>query len=140
MLEFGNLDKGERKNESCNNYRNNEDVEKTLRGGLFAVGAVILIVGIVIIANDQPRVSAVESMFGGWAMLSPEYQSIVQELMFGYVLAVFGIVLIIAGAIAPSKSEEDEETDTNSIDILKERYAKGEITKEEFDKMKEDLT
>ena len=80
-----------------------------MRSGLFAIGAVILIAGIMIIANDQPKVSAVESMFGGWAMLSPEYQSIVQELMFGYVLAVIGIIIIIPAIIMKKESESQND-------------------------------
>ena len=75
-----------------------------MRSGLFAIGVVILVVGILIIANDQPRISAVESIFGGWAMLSPEYQSLLQELMFGYALAVIGIGLLLASVIK-SKSK-----------------------------------
>jgi len=65
----------------------------------------MLIAGIMIIANDQPRISAVESIFGGWAMLSPEYQELLQELMFGYALAVIGIILVIV-AVIPSKIKQ----------------------------------
>ena len=75
-----------------------------MRSGLLPIGIVILVVGILIIANDQPKVSAVESIFGGWAMLSPDYQSLLQELMFGYALAVTGIGFVLASVIK-SKSK-----------------------------------
>ena len=39
--------------------------------------------------------------------------------------------------VKPSISKEKK--DPNSLELLKDRYAKGEITKEEFDKIKEDL-
>ena len=53
-------------------------------------------------------------------------------------------VLFLVGGISAIKLKEEnvkqvKKSDASSLDILKERYAKGEITKEEFDKMKEDL-
>jgi len=59
------------------------------------------------------------------------------NLLYGiYGAGVLGVILIIVGVVVPVKSEEE---DSNSLDILKDRYAKGEISKGEFDKMKEDL-
>jgi len=123
-----------------------------LRSGLFAIGALILILGSLIVANDQPKVSAVESIFGGWAMLSPEYQGLVQELTFGYALAMIGVI-IMGSAVIPSKkssmficgicnlafsSEAELYNHNNSKEHLekasqlsKEEVEKREINKEE---------
>jgi|APSaa5957512535_1039671.scaffolds.fasta_scaffold09734_9 uncharacterized membrane protein len=75
--------------------------------GLIVTGAIILVIGAFIVANDQPKVNAIESMFGGWAMVSPEYQSMVQELMMGYVLALIGIIILIVGLALSKESKRD---------------------------------
>ncbi len=53
-----------------------------------------------------------------------------------WVFVIFGIVYLLQAATKGRKSTEHTET---PLDILKKRYAKGEITKEEFKRMKEDI-
>jgi putative membrane protein len=53
-----------------------------------------------------------------------------------WVLAIIGIIYLVRKIAACTKNEEQGET---AFDILKKRYAKGEITKEEFDRIKDDL-
>lgn len=52
-----------------------------------------------------------------------------------WVLVIIGIVYLITLAAGGKKRASEE----SPLDILKRRYAKGEITREEFEKMKEDL-
>jgi putative membrane protein len=56
--------------------------------------------------------------------------------MFGFILFFFVIWMIVRNAghnrLRPWKSD-------TALDILKERYAKGEIGKEEFDQKSKDL-
>jgi putative membrane protein len=54
-----------------------------------------------------------------------------------WVLLILGIVYLVKMVAGSSKKEGKQET---AIDILKMRYAKGEISKEEFEKIKDDLT
>ncbi|MFC1866506.1 SHOCT domain-containing protein [Chloroflexota bacterium] len=49
------------------------------------------------------------------------------------------IALIIWGVMKLSKKENGNETKSNAMDIARERYAKGEISKEEFEQIKQDL-
>lgn len=51
-------------------------------------------------------------------------------------LIILGIAYLVK-RIAGGGRKEDK--DVTAIDILKQRYAKGEITKDEFEKMKDDL-
>ena len=50
-------------------------------------------------------------------------------------LVILGVVYLVQLITKGKKTEKEEPP----IDILKTRYAKGEITKEEFERMKEDL-
>ncbi len=53
-----------------------------------------------------------------------------------WILVILGIMYIVRLIAGSSKREAKEET---AFDILKKRYAKGEISKEEFDRIKDDI-
>ncbi|MGD9730630.1 MAG: SHOCT domain-containing protein [Desulfamplus sp.] len=55
------------------------------------------------------------------------------------------IVLVLVGAViyfmlkSPKSKESNNSLIETPLDVLKKRYANGEINKEEFDRMKNDL-
>ena len=57
-----------------------------------------------------------------------------------WLLVIGGFVWLILSRSNINRSQNQNTISNESpIDILKKRYAKGEITKEQFDQMKEDL-
>lgn len=69
---------------------------------------------------------------GGWGILGS-----ILMLAF-WILVIVGIVFLIKYLIVHSSGQQ-KSSGENPLDILKRRYAKGEISKEEFEKMKKDL-
>jgi len=60
-------------------------------------------------------------------------------LMIAFWVAVIaGIVYFVKWVIATGKKHEPPSAET-ALEILKKRYAKGEITKEEFERIKQDI-
>jgi putative membrane protein len=51
-------------------------------------------------------------------------------------LIVFGVILLIRWLIGITKAVRSEES---ALDILKKRYARGEIDKDEFEQKKKDI-
>ena len=94
-----------------------------------------------------------QMMMGGWSSPLGSNQSNNSMMNFGFTLFdgfgwIFMIlwwVLIIAGIVALIKWFTNQSRSTHDheklpLEILKERYAKGEIDKKEFEEKKKDLT
>ena len=92
-------------------------------------------------------------MWGGWSSPFGDNNSTNNMMNFGFgALGGFGFifmilwwVLIIAGIVAlirwlTSQYQSTHDREKSALDVLKERYAKGEIDKKEFEEKKRDLT
>ena len=55
-----------------------------------------------------------------------------------WIAVVIGIIYFVKWIIATGKRHETNAEET-ALDILKKRYARGEISKEEFERMKQDI-
>jgi len=77
-----------------------------LRTGIFAVGATILVFGLIIVMIFQSPLSAMESMFGGWAMMSPDVRQWHAYVSVGWIMVVIGIIIMIPAIILKKKSNK----------------------------------
>jgi putative membrane protein len=69
---------------------------------------------------------------GGWPMMHYGYGG-----WFMWILLVIVIVIAFYLVVQTQKGRTSRET---PIEILKKRYAKGEITKEDYDRLKQELS
>jgi putative membrane protein len=68
----------------------------------------------------------------GWGMFGALH------MLLWWVLIVLGIVVLIKWLIGGS-SRQERETGSRALEVLKERYARGEIGREEYEQKKRDL-
>ena len=69
---------------------------------------------------------------GGWGMLG------IVHMVLWWTLLILGIVVLFKW-ITGGSSRDERESGNRALDILKERYARGEIGKDEFEQKKHDL-
>lgn len=72
-------------------------------------------------------------MMNGWGMVGP-LMWIFMLLFWGF--AILGVVCAIRWSLTRGRPRIERET---PLDILKARYARGEIGREEFERVKKDL-
>lgn len=78
---------------------------------------------------------------GGWGMMGPWMMGGWGWMWFMPVLWLLFLGLIIWAIVAAVRrpGESGESTEGSALEILKKRYARGEISKEEFEEKKKNL-
>lgn len=71
----------------------------------------------------------------GWAWWMP--MGLMMLLFWGLVIVT--LILLVRWLWTQSQQRGGSPTPETPLDVLKKRYARGEITKEEFDRIKEDI-
>jgi len=59
--------------------------------------------------------------------------------VFGWIILAIIIGLVVRGIYTPRKRNSNAPEKDEAVEILKKRYARGEITEEEFEHMKHEL-
>ena len=113
--------------------------------GLLALGIIFLCVGIVVFSVGYNMVSEITKYdvegipISEWIMalsssLRQQYETGQSYMLYGSISVIIGLISCILFIVKSRKKPEED-----LLKILKSRYAKGEITKEEFKQMKKDL-
>ncbi|HEY3342210.1 MAG TPA: SHOCT domain-containing protein [Anaerolineae bacterium] len=120
-------------------------MSKTARNIAAILGIVLLIV---IVGGIAAFAVLGRGLATGYRMMQPGFGMMRFGFPFGggivaglfLLLLVGGIILIAAAPGRRVEAPRDNlPMDETPLDILKRRYAKGEITKEQYDQMKQDL-
>lgn len=56
-----------------------------------------------------------------------------------WILVIIGLIFMIKWLIQTNKGREDGDRESRAVEILKDRYVKGEIDKSQFETMETDL-
>ena len=77
-------------------------------------------------------------MMWGWPMMGFGGFGMIFGFIF-FVAIVIGVIFLIVWLVRRSGYNITDKTSAHSLEILKERYAKGELTKEQYEIMKKEL-
>ncbi|MCL4385198.1 MAG: SHOCT domain-containing protein [Cyanobacteria bacterium] len=79
-------------------------------------------------------------MMWNWPnMMGGFYSGIGMILNFIFSIAIIVVIIILIVWLVRRAGHYHGESQGKALDILKERYAKGEITKEQYEEMKKNL-
>jgi putative membrane protein len=102
------------------------------------IAAVVLLLALGFVGNGMMGFGSGRGMMGGYGfpgfgMMFPFF--CLAGPLF-WVLMIAGIIWLIVKQLQKSGGIPDAPSRESALDILKARYAKGEITKEQFEEMK----